>query len=341
MYKEYYYQYINHYALVIDTSSSMSHLIDQMTTLIDKTVERLKAKSVKLNQETRLSIFTFADKVECVVFDVDVARLGSLAGKLKASGMTALMDGIGLTIKDLKTIPVKYGDHAFIGYVVTDGDENRSRIFNPQSIKSEIEKVNTEENWTLSVLVPNREGVAQAKNYGIPAECIETWNVTEAGLDKMIDEISESADNFMEARTQGVRGYKGLLKLKLSDLNQNTVKSNLQEVDGRKYRIYPVSADLPIRTFVEKSINRNFVKGSAYYQLTKSELIQHHKAILVYDKQKKKLYKGAEARQVLNLPHHDVKVNPDTNTDFDIFVQSTSVNRKLIKGQNLLIMSSK
>lgn len=336
MNKDYYYQHINHYALVIDVSGSVYPFINQMIELADKTIDRLREKSVKMNQETRLSIYTFSDKVECVVFDVDVTRLGSLAGKFRADGRTALMDGIGHTIDDLETIPTKYGDHAYVLYIITDGEENASRRYDVVSLRKKIEEL--DENWTLSVLVPNRDGVAEAKRFGIPAECIETWDVTKAGLDRIIEEIGRSSEVFMEARTQGIRGMKGLLKLNLKDLDKSTIKANLQEVDGRTYRIYPITSNTPIKDFVEK-VKKTYVKGLAYYQLTKTELVQHHKEVLVFDRTKKKLYRGASARQVLNLPDYDVKVNPELNDKFDIFIQSTSVNRKLVAGQNLVLLS--
>lgn len=41
---------------------------------------------------------------------------------------------------------------------------------------------------------------------------------------------------------------------------------------------------------------------------------------------------------MLGLPDFEVKVNPASYGQYDIFVQSTSVNRKLIKGTKLLVL---
>jgi len=41
---------------------------------------------------------------------------------------------------------------------------------------------------------------------------------------------------------------------------------------------------------------------------------------------------------LLGLPDYEVKVNPAATPDFTIFIQSTSVNRKLLADTNLLIL---
>ena len=50
------------------------------------------------------------------------------------------------------------------------------------------------------------------------------------------------------------------------------------------------------------------------------------------------VYGGAEAREILGLPGTDIKVKPTDFSDWDIFVQSTSNNRKLVVGTNLLYL---
>ena len=50
------------------------------------------------------------------------------------------------------------------------------------------------------------------------------------------------------------------------------------------------------------------------------------------------MYSGQEARQMIGLPDMNVRVSPNHNADFDIFVQSTSINRKLIAGTRYLYL---
>lgn len=48
-------------------------------------------------------------------------------------------------------------------------------------------------------------------------------------------------------------------------------------------------------------------------------------------------YGGSDARDMLNLPPYAVKVKPGSFGEWRIFVQSTSVNRKLIAGTTVFV----
>ena len=66
--------------------------------------------------------------------------------------------------------------------------------------------------------------------------------------------------------------------------------------------------------------------------------IDYYRWIVFQDKLNGKVYSGVNARAMLALPDQEVKVNPASHNAFDIFVQSTSTNRKLIKGTKLLVL---
>ena len=78
--------------------------------------------------------------------------------------------------------------------------------------------------------------------------------------------------------------------------------------------------------------------GGAFYQLSKSEKVQPKKQISVLEKKTDRIYTGPEARALLGLPDVEVRIKPDHNDEFTIFVQSTSVNRKLVPNTRLLLM---
>ena len=50
------------------------------------------------------------------------------------------------------------------------------------------------------------------------------------------------------------------------------------------------------------------------------------------------VHTGPSARDLLGLPAMDVRVKPDFNPLYDVFVQSTLNNRKLIRGTRLLLL---
>ena len=92
-----------------------------------------------------------------------------------------------------------------------------------------------------------------------------------------------------------------------------------------------------IKTFVAEN-NLTFKKGRGFYQLNKPETIQDYKEVIVRRKSDKTFISGDEVREILGIPKHEVKFKLDLSeiSDFDVFVQSTSVNRILIPGSEFL-----
>lgn len=331
--------YINHIALVLDASTSMrqGRNDDKLIKVADAQIAHLAQRSKELDQETRVSVYTFADTVRCVVFDKDVLRLPSIASLYRASGMTALIDATLKSQDDLLRTAQMYGDHSFLTFVLTDGGENRSSN-SPTTLANRLRGL--PDNWTVGVLVPDFQGVAYAKASGFPAGNIAQWDPSKSGgVDEAMDTIRTATDTFMVGRTSGVRGSKTIFGGGADKVNARSVKTSLKPLDPYVFDFIPVHADYPIREFIE-SRGMVYNIGSAYYQLTKSEKVQATKQVAVRELKTGKVYAGREARNLLGLPDTEVRVRPDFNPDFQIFIQSTSINRKLIQSTDVLVMKS-
>jgi hypothetical protein len=120
----------------------------------------------------------------------------------------------------------------------------------------------------------------------------------------------------------------------MAQVKTSTLNKQLHDLTDRA-TIWTVPSETAIQPFVENKIGF-YHPGSAYYQLMKKEKVQFHKAIAIVDKATQKVYAGPQARQVLGLPDLDVTVVPGNHGNYDIFVQSTSNNRKLPRGTKLL-----
>ncbi len=329
--------YINHIALVIDGSYSMSGLSAEVVKVADAQIEHLARRSKELDQETRITVYVFNDKTTCLVYDKDVLRMPSLKGLFQPDGNTALIDASIKAIEDLSQTPELYGDHAFLVYVLTDGEENCSRA-KPADVAARINRL--KENWTVAVFVPNQNGKFEAKKFGFPADNIAIWDTTsKGGFSEVGKQIRVATDAFMTARATGVRGSRNLFSLDVGGIDKRTVEKKLARLHPGQYRVADVKADGRIDEFVEAMTKRAYRLGEAYYQLSKPEKVQAQKSVALYDTKSKAVYTGADARKLLGLPNHEVKVSPASHPDFWIFVQSTSVNRKLVQGTKLLILS--
>lgn len=331
---------INHIALLLDASSSMGGLTDTVIKVTDSLIKRLADLSVG-NQETRVSVYTFAGAVDikCLVHDRDVLRLPSIAGMYRPSGMTALLDASEEALGDLEAIPQKHGDHAFLAYVITDGQENNSVKMNSASFAKRIKGL--PENFTLAVFVPDATCLHEAKKHGFPSDNISVWSTTEKGLNEVGETMYKATTNYINNRAAGVRGSKTLFKFDTNNITKAAVKASLEALKNNEYKLLTVwdsCNGAQISDFVKKVTKDDYVKGSAYYQLTKPEIVQANKNLAIKDNRNGRVYTGDAARQLVGLPPHEIKVAPTAHKDFTFFVQSNSHNRKLVGKTDLLLM---
>lgn len=339
--------YINHVALVLDASSSMSHLSRKVVDVADQQIAHLARRSRELDQETRVTVYVFADRVECAIYDKDVLRMPSLKQLYRAGGMTSLLAAALQSQRELAQTAQLYGDHSFLTFVLTDGQENAShRCPNaPSTDRRElVEAVSAmietqQDNWTLAVLVPDQSGKREAMQCGFPKDNIAIWDATSTqGLEEAGQVIREATEKFMVGRAQGIRGSRAVFSAGAEAVNKDTVRAaGLASVNTSDYQLIPVDRNAAIREWVVEC-GHTYRTGGAFYQLSKSEKIQARKRIAVLEKKTDRVYTGPEARALLRLPDEDVRVRPDRNDEFTIFVQSTSVNRKLVPNTRLLLM---
>lgn len=325
---------INHIVFVLDASGSMDDKKDAVIKLFDNKVKYLAQRSKELNQETRVSVYLFDYKVQCLIYDTDVLRLPSIAGHYSPDGGTALIDGVCKAIEDLRRTPQIYGDHAFLVYAITDGQENQSKNHTSSDLKYVIEGL--DENWTVGVLVPDQNGVFEAKKFGFPAKNISVWNLND-GMVEAGRIINDSTEKYLVNRAKGVRGTKSLFSVDLQ-VSVKEVKNKLEELSADLYDVFTVRKKEAIKAFVESWTKKPYRVGSAYYFLSKPEVIQADKNILLMDGLTGKVYTGQEARGMIGLQGFDVKVNPGNFKDFGVFVQSNSTNRNLVPGTKLILM---
>lgn len=328
--------YINHVGLVLDASYSMLDNQSKLIEVTDAQIEHLARRSEELNQETRVSIYDFSDDVRCLVYDKDVLRLPSIDSIYEIRMRTALIDATMKSIEDLEQTATLYGDHAFLIYVLTDGMENQSRT-RPSTLQKRL--AGLPEGWTVATLVPDHKGKQYAQRVGFPTENIAIWDADSAtGIDDVGATIRNATESFMVNRAKGVRSTRSLFSTGAEAVNDSTVKSMLDPLHRTQYDLIPVHAKTQIRDYVQ-SRGLYYTVGKAYYQLSKSEKIQSSKKIAIREKATDKVFTGDEARGLLGLPQgQEVRVTPDFNPKYDVFVQSTSVNRNLMPDTDVLVL---
>lgn len=327
---------INHIAFCLDMSGSMGGRESQVIKMFDIQMADLAKLTTENGQETRISVYLYDTVVECVCFDKDVLRIPSIKDFYKPRGGTALIDATFQTIEDLERSNTLYGDHAFLVIGMTDGDENSSRRKGGE-LSKRIAALG--DNWTVACLVPDNRGKNAAERFGFPAGNVSIWDMSKSVEMSVGSQVSQMTTNFMTGRAKGIRGTKSVfVELDVKNLTETAVATKLTEVDPSKFLVFdvrPTEHRMELRPFIAAR-GQQFTIGSSYYKLTKKETVQRNKEIAIRNKRTSQVFSGPNARKLLGLPDQEVKVDAASTPDYDIFIQSNSVNRKLEQGTELL-----
>jgi hypothetical protein len=328
---------INHIALVLDASLSMSHLTQEVVKVADMQIASLADQSKLMDQETRVSVYTFsyAHSIECLIYDKDVLRLPSIAGLYKTGGNTALASATTLAINDLKMTWEGYGEHSFLIYVITDGEENNSPTAVVKALPALLQSL--PDHWTLAAFAPNAVGKHHLKQLGFSNDNITVWDVN-ASFTEVGQVIQQANSTYMQLRSTGMRGTKSLFTL--DQVSTKTIKGVLTPITNGSYTINDVTERIRIDEFVRKITGSPYIPTRAYYEMTRRVIIQHHKNVAILVEKDNELYMGDAARGLVGLPTDgsSVRVSPGTHPGYRIFIQSTSMNRILLPNSRLLLM---
>ncbi len=142
--------------------------------------------------------------------------------------------------------------------------------------------------------------------------------------------------------------YKSSSSLSSSSHVKKAAKStgleNLKEEDfvlkpspPSRFQVIPVNNDEDIQSFASNN-GLVFERGKGFYHFQKPELIQKNKEIVLREKSTGDFFEGNMCRKMLNLITYDEKkrIKPTDFPNYDIFIQSTSLNRKLISNSLFL-----
>lgn len=330
---------INHVVLVLDCSASMTHRKYDVIKVADNEVKYLATRSQEMSQETRVSVYVFDDNVDCLVYDTDVLRLPSIANLYEIGGNTALIDATMVSIEELSQTATLHGDHSFLIYVLTDGQENRSRHYSHQQLAARLNTLG--ENWTLACFVPDIISKRDAISFGFQKDNVAIWDTSSVrGMDEVGNTVRAATESWMTARSTGIRGTRTLFSTGIDAVNAQTVSAaNLMPLDRTQYAMLPIRERIQTRPFLMEH-GYQYINGTLYYLLMKTEDIQPQKNLLVVEKYTNKVFSGPGARQLVGLPDGiTVRVKPDFNPDYDIYVQSTAVNRNLIPNTNCIVLN--
>lgn len=172
-----------HISCIIDRSGSMQPLVASTISGFGKLVEEQKALPGRV--DFQLTMFN----TEVSTYPKEDIQIVPALSPLvyRPEGGTALLDALGATIKglgeELSAMPEEDRPSKVIVAVITDGEENSSRIYTSRQEVADMIKHQTEVyGWEFIFIGANMDAVAEATSLNIPAANAANYAATDAGV---------------------------------------------------------------------------------------------------------------------------------------------------------------
>lgn len=109
-------------------------------------------------------------------------------------GNTALLDAVGITIDKIRENRKITKNNNVLFVIITDGEENSSRKYSRDKIKSMINSAEKEDKWDFIFLGANIDAIAEAGNIGIKSDNATGYVQDKAGYGKAYDAVNKAVE---------------------------------------------------------------------------------------------------------------------------------------------------
>jgi hypothetical protein len=329
----------NYIGISRDHSSSMSSIAQAAMSDYNSNVDSIREASITENLDTVVSVVECRSNVTTDVINSSVHSLKKLT-QYHTSGMTALFDSVGKLIELAEQVP-DYNDPnvSFLIMAITDGEENQSIKWRSR-LRAKIVELQNTGRWTFAFRVP-RGSKRTLASLGIPEGNILEWETTERGFAQATVATTSAVSSYYSNLSRGVQSTDKFFA-DLSQVSTTQIKQTLYPLKPNEYTLFTAQKTDDIKNTIENYLHKTYKTGSTFYELTKTETVQKQKKIAIRDKTSGELYTGANARYLLGLPSdHQIKLVPTKHSKYDVFVQSTSVNRKIPQSSLVLHLNQR
>jgi hypothetical protein len=185
-------------AYILDRSGSMEPMQEPAVAAFNAFVKA----QLDVPGDARLTLIQFDDAYEVPIAACPVQDVRELtAATYTPRGMTALLDAIGRTVKDidrrLTALPETEKPGKVILAIFTDGQENASREYTLKHISDLIRLYRDEKGWEFLFLAANQDAIASAGAMCMSAQSSADVSFNEKGI--------KSTGNAMARKVRAMR----------------------------------------------------------------------------------------------------------------------------------------
>ncbi len=207
---------------ILDKSGSMAGLESDTIGGYNSMLEKQKA----VDGECIISTVLFDHSYVLLHDRIDIRAVSPISeNEYAVGGSTALLDAIGRTIHKIARAQ-KYTAHDYraekvMFVIITDGMENASREYSPETIRGLIEMEKTKYGWEFIFMGANIDAVQTAGRYGI-------------GADRAVDYLADREGTNLNFRVMSSMVTEYRQKAKISDEHLDEIRNDVRKRGARK-----------------------------------------------------------------------------------------------------------
>lgn len=192
-----------HFAFILDESSSMHALRDEMISVFNEQINTIRNDHSDSGLVT-VSFSTFDYNHKELYFMSSVDSIEDLTTDTYIpSGVTAMYDCVGSVVSKLVKFDDKDKNIAFVVIILSDGYENASHTYNSKSIAELIAPLAETNRWEFVYIGANQDLSIATKAMGIKPNCSTSYEPTTSGLEKLSVNMSVATSNVLRSRSIG------------------------------------------------------------------------------------------------------------------------------------------
>ena len=161
------------------------------------------AKQKEIAGECTLTTVLFDNNYYLLHDRIDIKAVSPITEReYFVGGMTALLDAIGITVNKIinvqKNTAKNFRAEKVMFVIITDGEENASREYSAEKIKTMIEQQKAERNWEFIFMGANIDAVQTAGRFGIAPNRAVDYLADKQGTDLNFEVMSKTLKDFRE-----------------------------------------------------------------------------------------------------------------------------------------------
>lgn len=185
-----------HITLVVDRSGSMGPVWDDTIGGINRYIDSQRA-----HRHCTGTLVQFDDQYDLIYNRVPIADVAPRTREnYVPRGWTALHDAMGRTIDEvgavLAALPESERPERVLFVTMTDGFENRSKVFNASQVRAKVEHQRKQYGWEFVFLGANQDAILTADELGITRGATMTYAANAAGTAAVMDSLVAHTANY-------------------------------------------------------------------------------------------------------------------------------------------------